>query len=320
METATTKNTTATTDDSMEGFGKWLREKYNYTGKTSTARAKAAAHHKQWLTEHHCSIEGSNTSTLLDYIGHLRQENKSSNNIRQRLWGIKQYHRYLGLGDPAAGLAIRQRGKKITHLLSATELQQVHENFTAQKGKSHPGYYHHSDKLILSLIIYQALDIQDIYRLETNHIQLEKATLYIKGNGRQQSRILPLEAGQIVPLQKYILETRPMVLKQKNTTWFTSCEEGEAKLFVPTCLHLIRLRLQWKKLGKKTKAQSKAIGIEIKNLQQLRLSRLAVWVKLHGLREAQYKAGFNTVSGIERYAKESTEDLQKQLERFHPLQ
>jgi integrase/recombinase XerD len=214
---------------------------------------------------------------------------------------------------------IRNTGKKATHFLSDTELQQVYENFTSQKGKSHPGYYHHSDKLILSLIIYQALDIQDIYRLEITHLQLERGTIYIKGSARQQSRILPLEANQIVPLQKYILETRSKLLQQKNTTWFTGCSEQEAKLFVPVCLHLIRLRLQWKKLNRKVKTQSKSISIEIRNLQQLRSSRLAVWVKQHGLREAQYKAGFNTISGIERYAKESTEDLQKQLEQFHPL-
>jgi site-specific recombinase XerD len=306
-------------DNNMENFERWLQEKYQYTNKTITARAKAAQHYAQWLSDHHNTIQEASTKTLLDYIGHLREENKSSNNIRHRLWGIKQYHQYLQLVDPTACLIIRQRGKKITHLLGATELQQIHENFTAQKGKSHPGYYHHSDKLILSLIIYQALDIQDVYRLETNHVQLEKATIYIKGNGRQQSRILPLEANQIVPLQEYILRTRQNILQQKDSTWFKGCSEKEEKLFVPACLHQIRLKLQWKKLGVKTKAQSKTIGIEIKNLRQLRLSRLAVWVKQHGLRVAQYKAGFNTVSGIERYARESTEDLQKQLEQFHPL-
>jgi site-specific recombinase XerD len=305
-------------DNNMEKFERWLQEKHHYTNGTARARAKAATQYKQWLTEHGCTIEEATTAKLLDHIGHLREQGSSSNNIRHRLWGIKQYYRYLQLGDPTAGLIIRQRGKKITHLLSATELQQVHENFTASKGKSNPGYYHHSDKLILSLIIYQALDIQDVYRLETSHVQLEKATVYIKGNGRQQSRILPLEACQIVPLQKYILETRKEILQQKDSTWFKGCDEKEAKLFVPACLHQIRLKLQWKKLGVKTKAQSKTIGIEIKNLRQLRLSRLAVWVKQHGLREAQYKAGFNTVSGIERYARESTEDLQKQLEQFHP--
>jgi integrase/recombinase XerD len=303
----------------MENFKQWLKEKHHYVSKTITARAKAATDYQQWLNDHHYTLQQSGYTQLLNYIGYLREQGSSNTKVRQLLWGIQQYYRFHGLDNPAASVMIRNTGKRATHFLSDTELQQVYENFTSQKGKSHPGYYYHSDKLILSLILYQAFDIQDVYRLETDHVQLEKGTIYIKGSARQQSRILPLEANQIVPLQKYIFETRPMILKQKNTTWFTGCSEQEAKLFVPVCLHLIRLRLQWKKLNGKVKTQGKAIGIEIRNLQQLRASRLAVWVKQHGLREAQYKAGFNTVSGIERYAKESTEDLQKQLEQFHPL-
>jgi integrase/recombinase XerD len=303
----------------MENFKQWLKEKYHYVSKTVTARAKAAAEYEQWLIDHDHTLQRSSYAQVLDYIGHLREQGSSSTKVRQLLWGIKQYYQFHEIDNPVTSVMIRNTGKKATHFLSDTELQHVYENFTSQKGKSHPGYYYHSDKLILSLILYQALDIQDVYRLEISHIHLEKGTIYIKGSARQQSRILPLEANQIVPLQKYILETRSKLLQQKNTTWFISCGESEAKLFVPTCLHYIRLKLQWKKLNKKVKTQSKAIGMEIINLQQLRSSRLAVWVKQHGLREAQYKAGFNTISGIERYAKESTEDLQKQLEQFHPL-
>jgi site-specific recombinase XerD len=303
----------------MENFKQWLKEKHHYVSKTITARAKAAADYQQWLTDHHYSLQQSGYTQVLDYIGHLREQGSSNTKVRQLLWGIKQYYRFHEIDNPAASVMIRNTGKKAAHFFSEIELERIYENFTSQKGKSHPGYYYHSDKLMLSLIIFQAMDIQDVYRLEISHIHLEKGTIYIKGSARQQSRILPLGANQIVPLQKYILETRSKLLQQKNTTWFISCGESEAKLFVPTCLHYIRLKLQWKKLNKKVKTQSKSVDIEIRNLQQLRTSRLAVWVKQHGLRAAQYKAGFNTVSGIERYAKESTEDLQKQLEQFHPL-
>jgi site-specific recombinase XerD len=303
----------------MENFKQWLREKHHYVSKTVTARAKAAADYEQWLIDHHYTLQQSGYTQVLDYIGHLREQGSSNTKVRQLLWGIKQYYQFHEIDNPAASVMIRNTGKKAAHFFSEAELERIHENFTSQKGRSHPGYYYHSDKLMLSLIIFQAFDIQDVYRLEISHVHLEKGTIYIKGSARQQSRILPLEANQIVPLQKYVLEVRPAVLQQKENTWFKPCDEQEAKLFVPVCLHLIRLRLQWKKLNKKVKTQGKVIGIEIRNLQQIRSSRLAVWVKQHGLREAQYKAGFNTISGIERYAKESVEDLQKQLETFHPL-
>jgi integrase/recombinase XerD len=303
----------------MEHFKRWLKEKYQYVSKTITARAKAASDYEQWLRENNHTLQRSGYKQVLDYIGYLREQGSSNTKVRQLLWGIKQYYQFHEIDNPAASVMIRNTGKKAAHFFSEIEMGRIYENFTSQKGKSHSGYYYHSDKLMLSLIIFQALDIQDIYRLETTHLQLEKGSIYIKGNPNQNSRILPLDACQILPMHQYIFEVRPKLLQQKESSWFKPCDEKETKLFVPTCLYMIRLRFQWKKLCDKVKKQSKEIGLEVHNLQQLRQSRLALWVKQHGLKTAQYKAGFNTISGIERYEKESVEDLQKQLETFHPL-
>ncbi|MFH1076634.1 MAG: integrase, partial [Pseudomonadota bacterium] len=54
------------------------------------------------------------------------------------------------------------------------------------------------------------------------------------------------------------------------------------------------------------------------NAQQIRQSRLSIWVKQYDLRQAQYLAGHKYVSSTERYQSTNLEDLQKELEKHHP--
>ena len=54
------------------------------------------------------------------------------------------------------------------------------------------------------------------------------------------------------------------------------------------------------------------------NAQQLRQSRLSLWVKQYDIRQAQYMAGHKYVSSTERYQSTNLEDLQKELEKHHP--
>ena len=67
------------------------------------------------------------------------------------------------------------------------------------------------------------------------------------------------------------------------------------------------------------RSQAEEQGIKVKSLQQPRQTRLTIWVKEHGLRKAQYMASFKSISGIERYKTQHLEDLQKQLESYHPF-
>jgi integrase/recombinase XerD len=43
------------------------------------------------------------------------------------------------------------------------------------------------------------------------------------------------------------------------------------------------------------------------------------WLKHFNLRETQYMAGHKYVSSTERYRMDNLEDMQKELEKYHPL-
>lgn len=57
----------------------------------------------------------------------------------------------------------------------------------------------------------------------------------------------------------------------------------------------------------------------LNSLAQIRASVITSWLKNYNLREVQYMAGHKYVSSIERYRTDNLEDLQKELEKYHPL-
>ena len=215
---------------------------------------------------------------------------------------------------PAPELRLRGIVKKVPQTLTEEELEKVYNTFNSPKDN---GYYYHSDKLVLGLIIYQALELRDIFLLEKSHLKLPEGKIYIPGRHNRETRNLNLQASQIMPLHQYLTETRSYF--EQHYSFNLKPAQLSEKLFIHQCDNLERLTTQLKFLIKKVRSQAEKEGIKVKNLQQLRQTRLTIWVKDHGLRKAQYMAGFKSISGIERYKTQHLEDLQKQLENFHPL-
>ena len=54
-------------------------------------------------------------------------------------------------------------------------------------------------------------------------------------------------------------------------------------------------------------------------MAQIRASVTTNWLKHYKLREVPYRAGHKYVSSTERYRMDILEDLQKELEKYHPL-
>jgi len=55
------------------------------------------------------------------------------------------------------------------------------------------------------------------------------------------------------------------------------------------------------------------------NFKQVRTSVITHWLKIHNLRQVQYMAGHRFVSSTERYLVNQTEDLQADIDLFHPF-
>ena len=138
------------------------------------------------------------------------------------------------------------------------------------------------------------------------HVDLVRGLLHVPPTKRSNQRVLLLEAHQVLTLHRYLVETRPALLRQTGKTpaaLFFSCGSGQ-RLHNALARLMRRLRLRHS---------------FFKSARQLRASRITLWLRHYDLREVQYRAGHRYVSSTERYQQADLEDLHRALEAHHPL-
>lgn len=270
--------------------------------------------YEKWLANRGLDVQGAAYKDLMDHVGHLQKQGKGIHRVNHALRSISHYYNYKGW--PNIAQTTRMRGVPKTQpqgLLTEEDLQELYEGYYPEPQSSiaekRGNYYHHTDKLILGLLVYQALDMGEFMRIELQDVQLEKGMIYIRSAKYKLERYVPLKANQVLSLDRYIRETRPILANKTSD-----------KLFSPQADDYELLHYQFRLLSIKMKSHAKdMLDIRLNKLGQLRQSRIAIWVKEEGLRKAQYLAGFRNVSSAERYRKASLEDLKKQVNIYHPL-
>jgi len=131
-------------------------------------------------------------------------------------------------------------------------------------------------------------------------LQLDKGKIYVPSTKRTNKRILELKPFQILPLHEYLLTER----KSLN-------EEIEGNYL----FHKKRLVRDMSRIKKMINRYEPRLN----NMAQIRASVITNWLQHYNLREVQYMAGHKYVSSTERYRTDNLEDLQNELEKYHPL-
>jgi site-specific recombinase XerD len=296
-----------------------LQVKQLHTGNVRYTVSLVHSYHA-WLGIHNISIETATYKTLLDYIGYLQQAGKSKLNINTHLRAISTYYRYKCLPDIANHVRIRGVTMQQPLYISEDDLNILFTAFKETYVINHRSHYSKTDCLILGLIIYQAADIKDIFNVLLKDINLQNGNIYLPSGLRfKNCRILKLEAQQILAFKDYMDYYRGNTHYKQLPLQNVLGVYKEEKLFTPNADSLQRLRDQIKALSKKVKQVGLTVNITIDNLHILRKSRIALWIKQHGIRKAQYLAGYRSIISTERYGLYDVASLQEQIQLFHPL-
>jgi len=260
----------------------------------------------KWMEEESISAKEITYTDLLSYVCYCHKRGLKQDYINKLLGAVRHYFNYLKYtqqiqNSPAAGLYIRGKQRAIPHnLLAAEQMEDMYNGFT-QKGLAGK-----RNKIILGLMIYQGLNTNELEQLEPGHLKLREGKIDIPRSRRGNRRILKLEAHQMIDLQEYVSKTRVLILeiiKKQNDKLFISI--GGSDLLYNSIDRLVRI-LQ------------KQYDYFI-NAQQLRQSRIAIWVKQYDIRQVQYMIGHKYVSSTERYQSTNLNDLQKDLEKHYPV-
>ena len=283
----------------MDNFILYL-SKLGYTRLTILQIVGDAKKYSNWLSLYNLSIASTTYSNLLDYIGHLQSKGNASAFINSHLRHLSLYYSYLALPNIAYNVRLRGVSYASLPLLPAENLDQLYHHFTPKP----QGIYRYTDQLLLGLIIYQALDEKDLFRIKYEDLNLRSGKLYVPGGLKRKSgRQLSLAAHQIIPFQHYLSMHR-----QENDL-----------LFYPQCATSSRLHDQFTSLAKQVRTLSVDLGINFICFNQLRQSRFTLWIQSYGLRKAQYLAGFKYVSSMAVYRRQDTSDLIEGVKKYHPL-
>lgn len=260
----------------------------------------------EYLQQEQINYLQASYSDILNYIDHLKEKGNKKSSINGSLNGIRHFYNYLQTenkvkSNPVDGLRIRNITRKIPHdLLEWEELEKIYKDFktTGITGKR--------NKTILSLLIYQGLNTGELTAIELKDVKLEEGKIYIPKVGRSNSRILQLEAHQILQLQKYITVVRPIILAVS--------EKQSDKLFISTGNSKRMDNSYARMLNHIRKLNPKA-----KDFKQIRASIITEWLKKYNIRQVQYMAGHRYISSTEVYRTDTLESLQEMIDELHPL-
>ena len=172
--------------------------------------------------------EKANYKDILNYIEYLRKNYElHPKTLRHCLYAVKIYFNYLlEIGKrndhPCSELFLKDKIQKqiqVDNLYSSETLENYFETYEIRKKK----HLENRNKIIISLLIYQALTVKEIAELEIQNIDLEKCEIYIKGSAEltaksPQKRTLPLQAKQILLFYNYLEKERKILAENRQPT------------------------------------------------------------------------------------------------------
>lgn len=246
---------------------------------------------------------------IADYIGALRKRYNSPATLNRILCSIKAYYDYLYAtgkrnNNPARSLRLRDRQNRdiqLQDLFTTEELEKLLER------KERYTLLTYRNKVMMSLLIYQALSPTEMERIETTDVNLEKGEIYIRSTHKTNSRNLQLKPMQIMLFFQYLQEIRPKLLKNNKSDKLLIGARGKT---VPSEDITKHVKRSYRNLFPERKV----------NATSIRQSVITNLLKAgNDLRIVQAFAGHKTPSTTEKYKQTNVELLKQAIQQHHPL-
>lgn len=247
-------------------------------------------------------------SEIVNYIGLLRTKYTNSKTINRILASIKAYYSYLCCiairkDNPTKSIRLRDKQSRDIQLQDLFTTEELESLLTAKQERYTNLDYR--NKVLMSLLIYQALKPNEIEALECDEINLGEATIYIKSSAKNNSRTLALKANQILLFKKYLEEIRVKLVAENQTKSFIIGHRKEPMTAEDITKHIKRNYNIYR--PRKVNAMS------------IRQSVIANLLKQNNdLRIVQSFAGHKYPSTTERYKETNVVALQSALQKYHP--
>lgn len=282
-----------------------------------------------WLDKENTDPDMATAGDITGYLHYLKQKGQATVTRNGHLIAIRHYMDYrvqqgARKDNPAKHIKLRGIKHKILYPpMSIRELESIYHSYPVPEADSadHTKNWftacrlsRQRNKVMLGLLVWQGLTTAEINNLHTEDLQLQTGTIRVAGTRTSNERTLELKPQQILALMHYLMDTRKELVK-------LCPNEQEKRLFLPlpaagksgiTDNNTVNI---WKRLTLDIKQQHPRFI----NCLQIRSSVITHWLGQHNLRKVQYMAGHKYVSSTEAYMVNQTEDLQNDINKFHPI-
>lgn len=290
----------------MKTFSDYLLEK-GEAFNTINTRVQTIKRFNEWLASEETTLKKTNYTTLLNYLAFCQANGNKPRTVQLKLKSLSHYFDFLITEhkvkeNPVKRVQLQGLAKTLPQkLLSETERMEI---FNAQTTF---GMIQKRDKVLLSLVVFQAVASKELALIEVKDVNLNQGTIYIPAMRTSNGRTLELKAQQLLLFQNYLLNVRPEILAKTGKTsdyFLVNAGNGTGVLTNVISRLLKQIKTSYPKL---------------RDLQQIRQSVVTDWIKVYGSRKAQYMAGHRFVSSTERYNVDQLEELKKAVKSSFPL-
>lgn len=293
----------------MNDFKEYLKSRYHYTESSLEIKVNHILQYQN-LCSTYQKIENVSFTELLKII-EIQRKKYSIVTVNNQIHSLEIYFYFqMELGvineNPLENFRIKsEKPKLLQGFLTSEEMDFIYEKYPKSKTGKY-AIYSQRNKIILGLLVYQGISTGTLEVLKMTDIDLEKAQINIPKTSQRKlnARILPLESVQILALNDYLSTGRKELLTLVNADQTTD-------LLFPK-----RKKSQMKALTKAIKSEVLK-HFKINHLQQIRISRIRLWMKQYNLREVQYKSGYKCLSSLEKYNQNELESLQEAVAKYH---
>ena len=288
--------------DSEQGFESYLLGR-GLSTTTTVAYKRGVRLLLVWMQTERLCLDELGYRDLLAWLGTLVGSAKTRSQCltaaRHYLaWQVETGRLVRNVAD---GIYVRGVRRRLPHdLLSAEQLAELYQSYPTGSAVQQ------RNKAMLGLLCFQGLTTRELARLEEADMDLEGGLVTVPGSRTSESRMLWLEATQVLALHIYLAEARSALLtatgKQTNRLFLSSGSGHRLQNVLALLMRELRACHAW-----------------FRNAKQLRASRIVQWLGQYGLREVQYMAGHRYVSSTERYRAADLDTLHEALVQHHPL-
>ena len=252
----------------------------------------------------------ANYKDVTNYIGLLRNRYSKASTINRLVSSIKVYYDYLcseGIRNDNPTKAIKLRDQR-TRDIQLQDLFTTEELENLLNRKERYTNLDYRNKVLSSLLIYQALQPREAEAVRIEDINLATGSIYIKSTYKTNSRTLQLKPNQILLFHQYITEIRIKLLNGNASNCLLIGIRGGAMSGEDITKHIKR---SFKELYPNRKI----------NVQTIRQSVITNLLKQgNDLSIVQAFAGHKYPSTTQRYKQSEIETLKAAVNKYHPLQ